>query len=254
MSYYNDDRRGDPREYGGGGRDGNNYYDQSQRYDDSQQGGGYERQSGGRDDEYGDRRQQRGYGGRDEYGGGQSGGYGEERRHEVDGGSSGGGGSTDFDQDEIMRHSRQHDSGDSSLFSQAMSFLNDNKHSAVSEDIDEGRIQQSHQQLYQRGGGGQQHDASSLGRGAAMQALKMFTGSGSGSGGSGSQSQMIAMAMQEASKLFDTQNSQGNVQSGTDKQSVINQAAKMALQMYLKGQGGGSGGSGLMNLASKFLS
>jgi hypothetical protein len=105
-----------------------------------------------------------------------------------------------------------------------MSFLNNNKHSAQSEDLDEDRLQQSHQQLYQQGGGGQQHDASSLGAGAAMQALKMF--SGGGSGGSGSQSQMVGMAMQEASKLFDQQNSQGNVAGGTDKQSAVNQAAK----------------------------
>jgi len=84
-----------------------------------------------------------------------------------------------------------------------------------------------------------------------MQALKMFSGGGGGSGGSGGQSQMISMAMQEASSLFENQSAQGNVQSGTDKQSVVNQAAKMALQMYMKNQGGGSGG--LMSLASKFF-
>lgn len=45
-------------------------------------------------------------------------------------------------------------------------------------------------------------------------------------------------------------------QSG-DKQSAINNAAEMALKMYMKGGGGmgGTGGpSGLMGLASKFLS
>jgi len=142
------------------------------------------------------------------------------------------------------------------MFSQAMSYLNNNQHGAQQEDLDEGRMHQSHQQLYQQGGGGQQHDANSLGAGAAMQALKMFTGGGGGgAGGSSGQSQMISMAMQEASKLFENQNAQGNVQSGTDKQSVINQAAKMAMQMYLKNQGGGggSGASGLMSLASKFF-
>jgi len=81
--------------------------------------------------------------------------------------------------------------------------------------------------------------------------LKMFQGGGGGSGGSGGQSQMISMAMSEASKLFDQQSSQGNVQGGTDKQSAINSAAKMALQMYMKSQGGGGGG--LMSLASKFF-
>lgn len=69
---------------------------------------------------------------------------------------------------------------------------------------------------------------------------------------------MISMAMQEASKLFDSQASQGNVAGGTDKQSVINQAGKFALQMYMKqqmggGSGGGGGASGLMSLAEKFL-
>lgn len=50
------------------------------------------------------------------------------------------------------------------------------------------------------------------------------------------------------------------VQSG-DKQSAINNAAEMAMKMYMKSQGGGIGGtggpgggaSGLLSLASKFL-
>jgi hypothetical protein len=92
-------------------------------------------------------------------------------------------------------------------------------------------MKQHHNQIYQGGGGGQQ-SSSALGGAAAMQALKMFSGGGSG-GGQGGQAQMIGMAMSEASKLFDSQASQGNVQSGMDKQSVINSAAKMALQMYV---------------------
>jgi len=91
-----------------------------------------------------------------------------------------------------------------------------------------------------------------------MQALKMFSGGGGSSGGSqsqsGSQNQFVGMAMSEASKLFDQQSSQGQVASGTDKQSAINSAAKMAMQMYMKSQGGGSSGAGgLMSLASKFM-
>lgn len=47
-----------------------------------------------------------------------------------------------------------------------------------------------------------------------MQAMKMFQGGqGSGNSGGGGQAQMISMAMQEASKLFDKQSSQGNVAS-----------------------------------------
>ncbi len=144
-------------------------------------------------------------------------------------------------------------------------------------------MKQSHQQLYEQGGAGN-HGSQSLGAGAALQALKMFSGGGSGQGGmgggGGGQSQMIGLAMSEASKLFDQQSSQGNVASGTDKQSVVNTAAKMALKsvsslsnpipaqgfladpnlsrMYMKnqggGMGGGAGGGGLMNLASKFFS
>lgn len=86
----------------------------------------------------------------------------------------------------------------------------------------------------------------------------MFTGGGGGGGqgqgqGQGSQNQFIGMAMSEASKLFDQQQSQGQVAPGTDKQSAINSAAKMALSMYMKNQGGGGGGGGLMSLASKFM-
>ena len=87
-----------------------------------------------------------------------------------------------------------------------------------------------------------------------MQALKMFQGGGGASSGSGGQNQMVSMAMQEASSLFDSQSSQGNVMGGTSKQSAITSAGKMALQMYMKSQGGGGGGAGgLMSLASKFF-
>lgn len=52
-----------------------------------------------------------------------------------------------------------------------------------------------------------------------MQAMKMFQGGGgSASSGGGGQSQMISMAMQEASKLFDSQASQGNV-AGKSRES-----------------------------------
>lgn len=90
------------------------------------------------------------------------------------------------------------------------------------------------------------------------QAMKMFNQGSSGGGKSG-QNQMIGIAMGEAAKLFDQQSSQGNAPSGLNKQDVVGQAAKMALQMYMKGgAGGSSGGSGggvggLLNMASKFM-
>jgi hypothetical protein len=45
-----------------------------------------------------------------------------------------------------------------------------------------------------------------------MQALKMFTSGGGGSG-SGGQNQLIGLAMSQAGKLWDQQNSAGNAVS-----------------------------------------
>lgn len=73
---------------------------------------------------------------------------------------------------------------------------------------------QSHQQLYNGGGGygeEQQHDSKSLGAGAAMQALKMFTSGGGGS--SGDKNEFIGMAMAQASKLWEEKSGSGNVVS-----------------------------------------
>ena len=137
-----------------------------------------------------------------------------------------------------------------------MSHLGQSSGSHSGDNIDPAQMQQSHQALYQgAGNGGGPHTANTLGAGAAMQALKMFAGGQSGQGGS-SQSQLISTAMSEAGRLFDSQSAAGNVAPGADKQSAINSAAKMALQMFMKSQaGGGAGGgaSGLMSLASKFF-
>ncbi|KAI9755194.1 MAG: Chitin synthase, class 3 [Chaenotheca gracillima] len=111
------------------------------------------------------------------------------------------------------------------------------------------------------GGGGGQHTNGSMGEAAAMQALKMFTSGGAGSGGQGSQgggnnqSQFIGMAMGQASRLFDQQNGSGNVHPSASKEGVVQEAAKMALKMYMKGQmgGGGGGAGGLMGMAGKLL-
>lgn len=52
-------------------------------------------------------------------------------------------------------------------------------------------------------------------------------------------------------QLFDDKAAKGNVKSGTDKQSVIQQAGEVAMKFYLKSQGQQAGG--LAGLASKFL-
>ncbi|KAL9626019.1 MAG: hypothetical protein Q9204_007650 [Flavoplaca sp. TL-2023a] len=112
------------------------------------------------------------------------------------------------------------------------------------------------------GSGDRQHNSESMGAGAAMQALKMFSGGDQGQqhggGGGGGQNAFIGMAMGQASKLFDEQQSQGKVDPSTDKQSVVNNAAKMAFKMYMKSQASGGGAAsggpgGLMGMASKFL-
>ncbi len=94
-----------------------------------------------------------------------------------------------------------------------------------------------------------------IGAAAAMQALKMFNG-GQGSDKQ-SKSEFIGLAMSQASKLFDQQDSKGRVSSGSSKEGAVTEAAQMALKMYLKSQGGGSssgGGMGsLLGMASKFL-
>ena len=94
-----------------------------------------------------------------------------------------------------------------------------------------------------------------------MQALKLFTSSDSNQqqqGQSQSQSEFVGLAMAQASKLFDTQAaSQGGVGQGVAKEGVVRQAGELALKMYLKsygkGSGGGGGLEGLVGLAGKFL-
>lgn len=70
----------------------------------------------------------------------------------------------------------------------------------------------AHQSLYGSGGSGEKYDEKSLGAGAAMQALKMFT-SGQGDSGSGGhdQNKFIGIAMAQAGKLWEEQNQGGNV-------------------------------------------
>lgn len=98
------------------------------------------------------------------------------------------------------------------------------------------------------GGGGQQQQSSSSG-GGIMGMAEKFMGGGQqqqeqqqSSGGVGgmissmmgggssqktsTQNTFVGMAMGEASKLYDKQSANGNVQEGTTKQDVVNMAAK----------------------------
>ena len=154
-------------------------------------------------------------------------------------------------------------SGDSNIFSSVLSFLGNNKSSIQNEDIDENDAVNAHKQFFSSNNNNERPSnasSGSMGNAAAMQALKMFMGGDQKTEekSAGGQAQLIGLAMAEASKLFDNQAAQGKVQEGSTKQSVVEQAGKMALKMYLKGQGGSSGSAGggpggLLGMAAKFF-
>ncbi|KAF3764624.1 hypothetical protein M406DRAFT_340190 [Cryphonectria parasitica EP155] len=142
------------------------------------------------------------------------------------------------------------DSGGSDFFSGIMGQFMGKKTQLANEDVDEQAAVAHHKKFFGGEDDGSEADSGSMGNAAAMQALKMFAGGSGGSSG-GSQSEFIGLAMSEASKLFDSQASSGRVSSGASKESAVQQAGEMAFKMYLKSQGGSSGG--LMSLASKFM-
>ncbi|KAG8740536.1 hypothetical protein FRC10_004186 [Ceratobasidium sp. 414] len=180
--------------------------------------------------------------------------------HSQPGGGGGGYGShsgPDLDHDAVIQNASQHagDSGDSSLFGNAMGFVKQNQ-SQHTQPIDEQNVQDAHTEAYQRGNASSL-DAGSLGSAAAMQVLKQFTSGGSSGGGGNSQSQLISLAMAEASKLFDSQNNPSG-----QKQDAVNGAAMTIMKLLVQSKMGGapatggsdSGGLGsLMGLASQFM-
>ena len=91
-----------------------------------------------------------------------------------------------------------------------------------------------------------------------MQALKLFNSQGSSSdnqkGADQTQGGFLALALAEASKLFDDKEREGKLQEGTTKQGVIREAGEVALKLFLKNQSGGAGGAGgLADIAGKFF-
>lgn len=229
---YGNERRHHGRGEGGYGDESQGYGREGQGYGNEQEGYGGERRHhgggeyGGRGDEYGGGG--RGYGGGgdpSEYGGGgrgsdnyynQSGDFASGRHH-------GGGEYDDDDLNGAMQHAQRHGGSgeDPSLFGNALGFLSNNRSRIGSGDMDEQQAIRAHQAMYggggYSGGGGEPHSSETMGTGAAMQALKMFTGGGAGHGGMGgmgggnSQNQFVGMAMGQASKLFDQQSAQGRV-------------------------------------------
>ena len=224
------DRPADQSEYGGGGRGSDNYYNQGGSGGEGRGGGGGGGGGGYNEGSYGGRGDNYNSGGGGEYssGGGNYGGGSGSGNYNSGGSGENYGHDSEFSG--ALSHAQQHGSSSSSseetsIFSSALSFLGGNKHELANQDIDEQQAVGAHQAIYGDGrgggggGGGQQHSSETMGAGAAMQALKMFTGGGAGHGGQGSQgggnsqNQFIGMAMGQASKLFDQQSSQGNVVS-----------------------------------------
>jgi len=162
--------------------------------------------------------------------------------------SGGGSGPPPLDEEEVVNRASSHGSGDSSLFSSALSHINSDprKHH---EPIDEEGATEAHRKIYQEGSS-EGVNASSMGSAAALQVLKKFSGGG---GGGNSQSDMISLAMAEASKLFDKS---GGPSSGS-KQDVVNSAGMTIMKMMVQsklGGGSNSGGlGGLMSMAGKFM-
>nr|QIR83253.1 beta-fg [Auricularia heimuer] len=179
----------------------------------------------------------------------------------------------DIDDDAAVSHANQQagSSGDSSLFAQALSFAKSNR-GEHKQPVDEASVVNAHKAAYQDNNASGL-DATSMGSAAALQVMKMFTSGGGGEAKSAgtSQSQFIAMAMSEASKLFDKS---GGAASG-DKQDAVNGAAMTVVKLLVQSKfsggaiggkdsggigalgsllGGGGGGSNqLLGMAAKFL-
>ncbi|KAM0788726.1 hypothetical protein ACM66B_002818 [Microbotryomycetes sp. NB124-2] len=173
-----------------------------------------------------------------------------------------------FDPSQAVQHaSSATSSGDKDLFSSAMSFLNNNFDGK--DDLDEDDAVQSHEKVY--GSGSQPVGSQQMGAAAAMQALKKFTsGSSNESMASASggtfQTKLVAMAMAEAAKVFDSKPA-----ADGNKQDVVQSAAATMMKLMLKNKtsgligagseggssmGGGSGAGGmsqLFGLAQQFM-
>ncbi|CUA69669.1 hypothetical protein RSOLAG22IIIB_04047 [Rhizoctonia solani] len=175
--------------------------------------------------------------------------------------SSGGYGGSQYgppiDHQAAIQNATQHSggAGDSSLFSTALGFISQNQ-SQHTEPINEQHVQDAHAEAYDKGKASSL-DAGSLGSAAAMQVLKNFTSGGgpASSGGGNTQSQLIALAMSEASKLFESQGSKSG-----QKQDAVNGAAMTIMKLLVQSKTGpgasNAGGNDLgsvFSLASKFL-
>ncbi len=186
-SYNNDNRRNE--NYGGDERRNDNYGRNEGRNDNYGRNEGRNDNYGRNDPRHGDMNDTRYEGNQPSYGGGD-----------------------DFSS--AAQHASQHHSTeDSSLFSTALGFLNEHKSQFTDPsryEVDEQHAVAAHNSMYNNSGNeeGQRHDSSTVGAGAAMQALKMFTSGGASDGGM-DKNKLIGMAMAQAGKLWDQKQGAG---------------------------------------------
>lgn len=164
-------------------------------YGDNQYGGGASNSYYNSNEDFSSRNNNNSYGG--------SGGYGNNSSHHHS--------NDDNDFSGAAMHAQENDSNeDTSLFSSALNFLKDRKND--DNDVDEEKAANAHQAVYDSGSSDQKHDSNTLGAGAAMQALKMFTGgneNSDSSGGGMDKNKLIGLAMAQAGKLWDEKNGSG---------------------------------------------
>ncbi|SAM82615.1 uncharacterized protein UBRO_05142 [Ustilago bromivora] len=163
------------------------------------------------------------------------------------GGGNGGG----FDFSQLINLAQGNSSGnhDSSLFSQAASFL---QNQGDNQNVDEQRLLQDHDEVNNQSGS---NSSGQIGNAAALSAIKSVLGGGgnnNNSGGGDFKSKLISAAMSHAADLYDQKDGQGQAQG--NKQDAVNQAAQMAMSLAMKNPsmlagligGGNSGGLGAL--------
>ncbi|KAH9469826.1 hypothetical protein MJO28_004299 [Puccinia striiformis f. sp. tritici] len=163
---------------------------------------------------------------------------------------SDGDGIPDLEQAAAHASGNSGDSGDSSMFKSAISFIKtQSQKGGDDDDIDEEKVAEAHDRAYNQKQGSSL-DAKSMGTAAALQAFKQFSSGGASNEpkhNEDGKSKLIGMAMAQAAKLFD---SSGGAASG-QKQDAVNSAGNMVMKLLMKqklqqmtGGGGGGGGSG----------
>ena len=107
----------------------------------------------------------------------------------------------DFSTISQLAGSHAGDSGDSSMFSTALSMISGKSSQLSQESPDEEHLVKSHKKYYKGQSDGGEATESGMGGAAAMQALSMFNSSG-GSSSSDPKQEFMGMAMGQAAKLF----------------------------------------------------